>query len=65
MTRAHAHALGAGTQVFTEGCGQALFGPGVLAGDLEKHAGWSVNLAVAEWAIRRSKRTTRPGRPRS
>jgi uncharacterized membrane protein len=65
MTRAYALGLGAGTQVFTEGFGQAIFGTGVLAGDLAKGAGWAINLAVAEWAIRRSDRTTRPRGARS
>ena len=44
--------LGAGTQVFTEGFGDALFGTGGVRGDLAKGAGWVVNLAIAEWAIR-------------
>ena len=53
MIRGYALALGAGTQVFTEGIGGAVFGTGVLAGDLAKGAAWVINLAVAEWAIRR------------
>ena len=53
MIRAYAIALGAGTQAFTEGIGGALFGTGELRGDLAKGAGWVINLAVAEWAIRR------------
>ena len=53
MVRAYALALGAGTQAFTEGIGGALFGTGVLAADLAKTAAWVINLAVAEWAIRR------------
>lgn len=53
MTRAYAIALAAGTQAFTEGFGGALFGTGVLREDLYKAAGWVVNLAVAEWVIRR------------
>jgi hypothetical protein len=52
MIRAYALGLGAGTQVFTEGFGEAVF-TGVLAGDLEKGAAWIINLAIAEWAIRR------------
>jgi hypothetical protein len=43
----------AGTQAFTEGIGDAVFGTGELRGDLAKGAGWVINLAVAEWAIRR------------
>jgi uncharacterized membrane protein YozB (DUF420 family) len=53
VVRAYAIGLGAGTQVFTEGFGEALFGDSVLVGDLAKSAGWVINLAVAEWAIRR------------
>jgi uncharacterized membrane protein YozB (DUF420 family) len=53
IIRAYALGLGAGTQVFTEGFGGALFGTGVLVGDLAKGAGWLINLAVAEWVIRR------------
>jgi hypothetical protein len=48
--------LAAGTQVFTEGFGGAIFGTGVLAADLAKGAGWVINLAVAEWALRRPAR---------
>ena len=59
VIRAYAIGLGAGTQVLTEGLGDALFGTGVLAGDLAKGAGWAVNLAVAEWAIRRPARRRR------
>lgn len=51
MIRAYALGLGAGTQVFTEGIGEAVFGTGVLTGDLAKGAAWILNLAVAEWAI--------------
>ena len=53
MIRAYAIALAAGTQVFTEGIGGAVFGTGVLRADLAKGAGWVINLAVAEWVIRR------------
>jgi uncharacterized membrane protein len=53
MVRAYAIALAAGTQAFTEGIGAALFGTGELRGDLAKGAGWVVNVAIAEWAIRR------------
>jgi uncharacterized membrane protein len=56
MIRAYALGLGAGTQVFTQGFGEALFGSGETRGDLAKAAGWVVNLAVAEWAIRRPAR---------
>ena len=57
MIRAYAIGLAAGSQVFTEGIGGALFGTGVLAADLQKGAGWVVNLAVAEWVIRRRPRS--------
>lgn len=66
MIRAYAIGLGAGTQVFTEGFGEAIFGTGVIAGDLEKGAAWLINLGIAEWAVRRSsriRRTTRVGEP--
>lgn len=59
MMRGYALALGAGTQVFTEGIGQALLGTGELRGDLAKGAGWVLNLAVAEWSIRRPARVRR------
>ena len=63
MTRAYALGLGAGTQVFTEGIGGALFGTGELRGDLAKGAGGLVNLAVAEWVIRRPARRRSRRRP--
>jgi len=53
MTRAYALALGAGTQVFTQGIGKAVFGNGELTTDLSLGAGWAINLAVAEYVIRR------------
>jgi uncharacterized membrane protein len=56
MVRAYAIGLAAGTQVFTEGIGGAILGTGVLAGDLAKGAGWAINLAVAEWVLRRRAR---------
>jgi uncharacterized membrane protein len=52
MIRAYAIGLAAGTQVFTEPIGGALFGTGDVRDDLAKGAGWVINLAVAEWAIR-------------
>ena len=59
MTRAYALALGAGTQVFTQGIAYAAFGTSELTTDLGLGAGWAINLAVAEYAIRRhgSRRT--------
>ena len=61
MTRAYALALGAGTQVFTQGIGPALFGTSELTTDLGLGAGWVINLAVAEYVIRRR----RVGKPRT
>jgi uncharacterized membrane protein len=56
MTRAYALALGAGTQVFTKGIGPAVFGTSELTLDLSLGAGWAINLAVAEYVIRRPAR---------
>ena len=53
MIRAYAIALAAGTQAFTMGVGGARFGDGVLAHDLSIASAWLINLAVAEWAVRR------------
>jgi uncharacterized membrane protein len=52
MTRGYALGLAAGTQVFTQGIGGAVFGTGEVRTDLAKDAGWVVNLVVAEWAVR-------------
>jgi len=64
MIRAYAIGLAAGTQALTAGIGGAVFGTGELRGDLAKGAGWVINLAVAEWTIRRPalRRTFRPPR---
>jgi uncharacterized membrane protein YozB (DUF420 family) len=53
MIRAYAIGLGAGTQAFTQGIGEGVFGHSVLVADLSRGAAWVINLAVAEWAIRR------------
>jgi uncharacterized membrane protein len=53
MTRTYAIALAAGTQAFTEGIGGALLGHSSLALDASRGAAWVLNLAVAEWVIRR------------
>lgn len=53
MTRGYALGLGVGTQAFTVGPGEAVFGSGVVRTDLMLGAGWVVNVAVAEWCIRR------------
>jgi len=65
MIRAYAIGLAAGTQAFTEGIGGAIFGTGLLAADLAKGAGWAINIAIAEWAIRRParRRAGAPTRP--
>jgi uncharacterized membrane protein len=54
MTRAYALALGAGTQVFTLSIGGAVFGASELTTDLSLGAGWAINLAIAEYVIRRT-----------
>ncbi|MFK7696347.1 DUF2306 domain-containing protein [Paenibacillus sp. HJGM_3] len=54
MTRGYAIGLGAGTQVLTETAGTLVIGsPDDLSKALFMGAGWVINLAVAEWAIRR------------
>ena len=60
MTRAFALSLGAGTQAFTVGFGEAAFGTAVVRTDLMMSAGWGLNLAVAELLIRRSPRPQLP-----
>lgn len=66
MTRAYALALGAGTQVFTQGIGNAVFGVTELTTDLMLGAGWALNLIAAELIIRGGgNRTVRtPGKAR-
>ncbi|WP_081785159.1 DUF2306 domain-containing protein [Cellulomonas sp. KRMCY2] len=59
LTRAYALALGAGTQVFTQGVGHAAFGTGTLTTDVSLGAGWAINLVVAEYVIRRWGRRAR------
>ena len=53
MIRAYAIALAAGAQVFTLGIGEAIVGKGDTSNALFAGAGWVINLAVAEWIIRR------------
>ena len=54
MMRAYAIGLGAGTQVLTLLAGELIAGPpSELSRALLMGAGWVINLAVAEWAIRR------------
>ncbi len=64
MIRAYALAVGAGTQAFTQGIGEAPFGTGDLSIALSVSAGWVINATVAEWAIRRPD-ARRAGRART
>lgn len=59
MARAYAIGLGAGTQAFTIGFGEALFGTGEARLALMHASAWVINLAVAEWAMRRRPRRKR------
>jgi uncharacterized membrane protein len=64
MARGYALGLGAGTQVLTLGAGEMIAGPpAALSRALLMGAAWAINLAVAEWAIR--KRPTSPARTAS
>jgi hypothetical protein len=66
MIRAYAIALAAGAQVFTLGIGEAIVGRGDTSSALFAGAGWVINLAVAEWVIRRRPaRHVVPGRARA
>lgn len=54
MMRGYAIGLGAGTQVLTLSAGELIIGPpSELSHALLMGAGWVMNLAVAEWAIRK------------
>jgi len=54
LTRAYAIGLGAGTQVLTGMAESLIVSPrSALSTALAMGAGWVINLAVAEWAIRR------------
>ncbi|GAA3606524.1 DUF2306 domain-containing protein [Microlunatus ginsengisoli] len=66
MIRGYAIGLAAGTQVFTEGISDAVFGTGELRSDLAKGAGWVINLLIAEWVLRRHRSSAgrRPGADR-
>ncbi|HEX8231112.1 MAG TPA: DUF2306 domain-containing protein [Chloroflexia bacterium] len=63
MMRGYAIGLGAGTQVLTLAAGELIASPpSELSRALLMGAGWVINLAVAEWAIRRHLRPVRiPG----
>jgi uncharacterized membrane protein len=59
MMRTYAIGLGAGTQMFTGLVMSLIVSPPTeLSRALQDGAGWAINLAVAEWVIRR-----RPARP--
>jgi Predicted membrane protein (DUF2306) len=59
MSRGYAIGLGAATQMLTLMVGEMVSGPpSELTHDLLMGAGWVINLAVAEWIVRR-----RPGPP--
>jgi uncharacterized membrane protein len=67
MLRGYALGLGAGTQVLTLLLGELIVGPpGEVERGLLMGAAWAINLALAEWIIRRPPappaRTGRPGR---
>lgn len=53
MIRAYALAVAAGTQTFTQGFGEAVFGRNDLSTGLSVSAGWVINAAVAEVIVRR------------
>ncbi|MGW1340037.1 DUF2306 domain-containing protein [Kribbella sp. NPDC002412] len=53
MIRAYALSVAAGTQVFTQGLGEGLFGTTDLSTALSVSSGWLINAAAAEWIIRR------------
>jgi hypothetical protein len=61
MTRAYAIGMGAGTQVLTGMAGALIFGkPNEFENALLMGAAWVINLAMAEWSIRKD--TTRQTR---
>jgi uncharacterized membrane protein len=54
MTRGYAIGLGAATQMLTLIAGELAFGPpNELSHDLLMGAGWVINVAIAEWIIRK------------
>jgi uncharacterized membrane protein len=56
MIRGFAIGLGAGTQALTLMAGELIAGPPNELGEaLLNGAGWAINLAVAEWAIRKGR----------
>ena len=59
MIRAYALATGAGTQAIIGGFSEPAFGTGDLPKALYMTVGWLINIAVAEWIIRRPARRRR------
>ncbi|MFI7064578.1 DUF2306 domain-containing protein [Kribbella sp. NPDC050124] len=65
MIRAYALSVAAGTQVFTQGLGEGVFGTTSLTTALSVSSGWLINLVAAEWlirhpAVRRARATKEP-----
>jgi uncharacterized membrane protein len=60
MIRAYALSVAAGTQVFTQGIGEGIFGANEASTGLSVSAGWVVNAVVAEWVIRTRRARTAP-----
>lgn len=66
MTRAYALGLGAGTQAFVMLPAMLLLGPpGDMSRALQMGLAWAINLAAAEWAIRRKRRPQSRTAPRT
>ncbi|MDF5756288.1 DUF2306 domain-containing protein [Spongiactinospora sp. TRM90649] len=64
MTRGYAIGLGAGTQALTQAAWIVPMGPpGGSTRALLLGAGWAINLAVAEWVIRRERPSRSGSRP--
>ena len=61
MIRGYALGLAAGTQVLTGSLAEAAVGTGELRSDVAKGLGWAINLAVAEWVVRRPSHRPRRG----
>ena len=56
MIRAYALGFGAATQTITIGVGEGVFGETTLTTDISTAAAWIINLAAAEYLIRRPAR---------
>lgn len=59
MIRAYALAVAAGTQAFTQGAGESIFGTSELSTAVSVSSGWVINAAIGEWVIRRPTRRVR------